>query len=379
MEIRWLLVIGTMLLSGIGFNNCARVIPGLSTESGLIIGESGISESGGFKCEETIRDTFATTYHPFLVGTCNGTCHQHSSTWGSEDVRTSLISFISKGVELIDYQATNPHSTNNFGRVQEEQISQFKGDFNVAYNSYLTCVESGGGSTNDSIMLSAKTFVPSGTNFIQMQWNVSSETFKASDQNRLNAVFKIMVRKEILGSQTVLNIKDPSITLGSGVTTTKLGGLRIHINGLRNSGYTTHSMLDRVLSGTTEIPLAPGAAVGTTTFDSFDPTVSGSTGFGFVLEDLEFDYNPGGVLIRYADLMGTDVSKNVLARRCTPCHSPGGSGIAKLNISSYSDVFNKAGTMMTAVNAGTMPSTGGPLSASDKTVLENWINSGKQQ
>lgn len=86
----------------------------------------------------------------------------------------------------------------------------------------------------------------------------------------------------------------------------------------------------------------------------------------------------GGMVARYAVIDSPDerlweeAVRPVYARRCVPCHLPGGTG--NLDLSSYAAwVRNRANARVQVLDRGAMPPNPPPLSQDDRTSLARWL------
>lgn len=408
-----------ILIIGCGallFNNCARLAsPDVSGGTNLL----SLSGSGSAACMEDLKTVYAQTYHPFLKTNCQG-CH--SNAHGSSDVGVSFNAFINYsatkvgGQSLIDYQATHAHGGNSFGPQMQPQIDAFKPTWNVGMDAYNACLRSGptpgsgGGGTEASsgrtIELGEKTVTgieqtrTNATLWRTVSWNTAVETTTADQQNVLKSTFTIEVRYFMNGTNLMgLMFRNPKLRLAAGQDGVRLQGLALKLDGQNASAFTTYDTLDIVVSGTTEVSLAPG--FGSAVYMQMGTTADSRVAFEIVGLRASTDTMPnpeaatpitmptgpsgpttpapgGGApaVITFANLIGTDSSKNVFATSCVSCHGsvspPKG-----LNLKDYSLASGKAAVIQARMKDSVFPMPpAGLLSSGERALVDNWIQNG---
>ena len=394
-----LLCIGFLTLS---FQNCGRVVPGAGIQSGVISLGSSVGKA---LCDNQIKAVYASTYHSFFSRNCTA-CHQHTASHASPDISISYQAFQDKGKATLDTRANTPHGPGYTppGDVTT-QLASMQSAWSAAKVQYDSCLTSigpitGGPSGAMDIELAAKE-VPNlnstranATTFVTVSWNVATETDKSMDANKLQATFSVQAAL-MLSAGTRANaaidgifIRNPTLTLNGIAGPVQINDLALYLEGEEMSQFTIYK--NGVLlpvSGNTAVNMAPNLGTGY----SFKPGFTATSRIAFKLKGVTIGGstqpttpgatptpNPGGTTTTFTELNGTNAMKNVFARTCNSCHSPGGQAGLALDLTNYTAARGDAQNILNRINNGSMP-PGQPLGNADRQQVQSWVNGGTPQ
>lgn len=380
------------------FTACGRV--GFNAEKGL---STDFASQG--VCESQLKQVYGKTYFPILNQSCNN-CH--SNGHGSRNLGISFSSFMQKGESLIEYKATHPHGDNGINLTNE--IAALKPEWNSGQEIYLSCLASNtGGSgrlrvdakavpniqqtirTNPTTGLLENT---TGTNsWKAVEWDIEAEVPMAA-RGQFQAFLKAEARFAIQSGQVIgFEIRNPLMRL----KTAGVAGKNIEVNGLNlfldnelQFNVTTYIGISKVVTATTETPLAPGAAYAMAWY----PEAQNSTTLSFEIssiahtasngEDSGGGPGPGGgTQVRFNDLIGTDPQLGIFRAVCFACHNQGANSPLGLDLSDYNISRGRITQILARINSNEpnfrMPRGGPALTQAQKDVIANWANGGTPQ
>ncbi len=362
------------------YGNCGRI----STSNVL-----DASTLGRSMCDARLKKIFGETYHPFLQNNCAG-CH--AANFANANVNVAYNVFLSKSQQQIDYNAVTPHGGNSNSRALQPQIDSFKAKYNQAYAAYEDCKVSDIGI---DILLKDKN-LPALANhnntadagWVPIEWQVDTEAQDPKKGQQLRAFFKIQVRKYMNGMTAQgIQIRRPTMTLHSGQEQVQISALKIHIDGAPNDLVTTYEYLGSLISGSTEMEVAPGSGASplvgvfdeTTKFAVELQGVAKASDSVAVEPPIIPPVDPGLNLpttMTLAELNGSAGQNNVFFRSCVGCHS-GGSPSGSLNLQDPVAAKNAAASIKARMNdaVNPMPRTG-ILDQRSRGVVDVWVNTG---
>jgi hypothetical protein len=368
-----------LLISGIAFNNCARVVPGGSLASEVL------TDSNFFKssCESDLFKTYAETWHPFLAKTCNR-CHDQA--WGSRSGNQSWQNF-----KLKTETAIYSRSTNNFAATNIGEIGNFQNTWDEAKDAFKTCEGGVVVDPQNFIYLAPKVIPGSGTTEVDMSWNVAVEVAKPEDYGKKQAQFNIKVRRlfssgQLIGFQTRL----PTMTKVPAQADFSVDGLGLKVDGVLSPSFTTYTSLAANITGA--LPVSLELSAGGASAIVPVKNLSGTSAISFILQGVGDPLAPPLTLtdinsmnVTYSDLVGSSPTKGILNQRCLGCHATGGQGAttAGVNMSSFTNTRARSDRIIGSVNRlvgyKPMPYGSAAIPALEIAIIQRWINLGRPQ
>ncbi len=386
------------------FNACGRIgTPGVVTSDSDVLG------LGKAACDAELKSVYSTTYHPFLVQNCNS-CH--SMVHGSSDLNSSYKSFMQKGSTLIDYQSTHSHGGNALGSQMQVSIDAFKPKWNVAQESYMSCVASAG-PLGGSVSLMTKGLVIPGilttlpatgqttsNVWVKAQWDLSTDLVEGSSDpnaNKFQAILEIEAKFMLFGGEAVgFQFRNPKLRLKSNMDkAVEVIGLQIYIDGVLQDQVTTYLDVMAEANSITPVPFAEGLGsaiayynniglynkiafglsairnIGETTSESIPTPTPTPTPTPMPMP------MAGGVT--FTQLISSDPNLGVFSKYCTSCHNAGNAK-GGLDLTNYSQSSLQANLILNRMNDvnNPMPQSG-LVAQSYRDVVNQWITGGKRQ
>lgn len=385
-----------LFLSGlilvVAFNNCGEgfMTADMNSEGSLgSTGANGFTRLGNESCESALMRIYENSYHPFLTETC-GSCHTNGpglGDFGSKDVSTSFVSFTSIGAKKIDSQSLNenhkPPATGAHNAVRIQELSSY---WDSVQPGYLDCVSSSGGkNTKQYIVKTQSKPVPSNlsTTFQKLEWDLESES-----SNPVPLIATIEIRRSDLNGQTRgYEFRNPTLRLkAQDPDGYAVRALNIIVNDELRPEISTYSNVSKVITETTDLNLAPGAAHG-----FLGTTISSSDTIGLDFSSIRSprgdESDSGGSEGGGDDQENSRVYKfseltapgGVFATSCFSCHNSSRAD-GGLNITNYNSAKLAAPNIRSRVNNANNPMpTGGLLPAAQREAINSWIRNGMPQ
>lgn len=237
-----------------------------------LLASTNASFSAGASCEETFINRYRAQIHPFFRAENHCVkCHVEGGIglglFASPDAKISFASFNAAGVSKIRYMATNPqHKPPYTGSQNAAEVDAWTAKWNQGQAEYLACSAAGG--TNDSLLTSPKnaaSIYATRDKIQTLSWDLETaadldETTKGAVPAVLKIDVKVFYQNNLAKGYVFSN---PVIQLKDGSKQVLAESLYIHINGQRISSQTTFANISRVISGSSAIPLMPGALANT--------------------------------------------------------------------------------------------------------------------
>lgn len=361
------------------------------------VGGSRFYQAPGETCEAALVRVYKSTYQPFLIQHC-GACHVQggggNGLFAEADVSTSYTSFASKGMNLINAQATGFHKPPFTGSQHQNQIAQLSSIWSGSQSDYAHCLASEGGGGGGAILKTAAVKVPAKltTTFRRIEWDLEKDSTR-----NLPMIAGIDVRRMVLNNET-RGYEFRNATLKLKPSASKMyraRALHIYINDELQTNITTYTNIDVLVSSTTDINFAAGFANGTVVRTPSDDDMI-ALEFSSVTVDAALPQpspspsptptpspspspspSPTPTVVTYSSLVATG---GVFAMHCVSCHTEGGPQSAGLNLKSYAAAKASADAIKRRMNdvARPMPASG-ILPESKRSLVEAWINQGMPQ
>ena len=402
--VRTLIVVlsaGFLLLS---FQNCGRVMPGAGIQSGVI---SSASSMGKALCDNQLKSIYSSTYHSFFRRNCTA-CHQHENSHASADISVSFQAFQDKGKATLETRANTPHGPgySPAGDVQA-QLSAISPSWASGTKTYDECLAAvtvpGTGPVAGSFDLALLgKVIPNlnstrnnATTFVTVSWNAATDTDKSADANKLAATFSVQAALMLApGTRATaaiegLFIRNPTMTLNGIAGPVSINDLSLIIDNEEMTQFTIYKngVLLPVTAGTAAVNMAPNLGTGY----SYKSGVTINSTIAFKLRGVVIGASssptptppgatptPGATTTTFTELSGANATKNVFARTCNSCHSPGGQAGLVLDLTSYQAARGDAQNILNRINNGSMP-PGAPLGTADRQQVQSWVNGGTPQ
>lgn len=258
---RVILTILSIAIVAFAFANCGSSEMFTTHRGGRVTGQK--------ICADDLKATFSRTYYPFLRSNCSS-CHQHENSHASADFTTAFSAFMSKGTEVIDTRATNPHGDNGLDSpTMRSQINAFKSDWINGETRYENCIAGESFDPTkamtlrlaDRFMDNIESTRTANDVWTKMSWDLSTEPVLTSAQGLLKGSFTIEVRY-LMNNGVVegLLFRNPTISLLAGQDSVKLSGIGVRLNGNSNPYFSTYRTLDQTVPvGPSTLALAPNS------------------------------------------------------------------------------------------------------------------------
>jgi len=387
------------IVSIVAYNNCGEGFVAQSLGGASSGGSVLFSRAPGESCEDALLKVYKSTYHPFLNQNCNS-CHVTggggNGIFGETDAAVSYNSFASKGMALINSQATGSHRPPYTGSKNEARITELSSYWAKAQTEYLSCSAStgptppggGGGVVGNNVVKSAGKVVPANlaTTFVRMEWDLETLSDK-----KVPLIAGIEIRRAVLGGVTRgYEFRNPTLrlkNLASGAYAMR--ALNIYINDQLQSEITTYSNIQTTISTTNDNSFAVGFANGLTVITpattdmisveySHLQSTSGTTTPGATptpTPSATPTPTPVGA-VTYTQLVAAG---GIFATSCVGCHNANNAA-GGLNLAIYANARAAAANIRTRVNnaANPMP-TGGLLPQAQRDRINAWVDQGAPQ
>lgn len=370
----------------LGYNNCGRIGFDVEKDSGVVL----FSSTGKAACDADLIETYSKTYFPLLSTNCN-TCH--SQAQGSKDLSISYSVFSSKGANLINYKASNPHGGNNINLTN--QIQSISTEWQTKQQEYIQCLSSAPieeveESDTFSLHLSSKSISEMSPNLLKLghggtrvTWKMNTDILTGQRQV-LESDFSVVVRPLYVGNQLKgLEFSGPRIDTNSVlVQAFRFSGFQLKIENQVFPQVTTYLNAGRTIDSPLRYYLGEGATQAIALFD-----VSPESQVSFVFNEVELIDSPAAVPIlrvSHQDLISNDPQKGIFQKYCLGCHS-GLPGQPHPNLLIHDHAVNFAQaiifrTKVVQTEDGKMPPAPAKrLSDSEIGIIQQWIDGGTQR
>lgn len=372
------------------FNNCGRVGFDADRWSAWDYGSNATAA-----CDADLKVTYATTYYPYLSGRC---FNCHSTAHGSTDLNISFNAFKSKTAATIDIKAADGHN-GLLGSEQTAAINAFKPQWNTANDRYMACVASapsaGGGPNIRTIPKAIPNIEDTRANrnnWKTVTWDIESEV-TSGDAGRFKLSYKIETRYAMTGNTVIgLEFRNPAMRLKVAGSPILVAGLEVYLDGAMAADVTSYSTLNATISTTTDVALAPGAAVAF----AYNTATTSTTQIAFQLRNIRIDGGPGSTggatggatgstsgglpaTMSFTELTSTNANLNVFRASCFSCHSSG-SPAGGLDMTNYTQARAAATDIRNRMNnAGNPMPPSGILPANRRDLVDVWVSTGAPQ
>jgi len=359
------------------------------------VGGSRFYQAPGETCEAALVRVYKATYQPFLIQHC-GACHVQggggNGLFGEADSATSYISFASKGMNLINVQATGIHKPPFTGSQHQNQIAQLSSVWSGSQSDYANCLASEGGGGGGAILKTVSVKVPAklATTFRRVEWDLEKDSSQG-----LPMIAGIEIRRMVLSNETRgYEFRNATLKLKPSATKNyRARALHIYINDELQTNITTYTNIDVLINSMTDINFAAGFANGTVVRTPTDDDMI-ALEFSSVTAEAAMPQpspsptptptptptpspSPTPTVVTFNSLIATG---GVFATHCLSCHTEGGAQSAGLNLRSYAEAKANAAAIKRRMNdvARPMPASG-LLPESKRSLVEAWISQGMPQ
>lgn len=246
------------LLIGLASATCIIFYQNCGTDF-VPLDESALSGLGKFVCGSTLEETFAKTYHPFVVQNCAG-CHggAQSPRFALSDSSLAYNDFMLTTQSTFRTYALNPsHGGAAGGPKNEAAVTLAESNFN-------SCKPNGGDDDdNNTITARTQPLALNATAALQVRlYNNLGGQLQMGNMNLSGAQLDFQVRIDTTINPPAYVIARPRLQTGAAAIRVK--GIYILINGVRIQTANAFINLDRTIAANTTLAngtLAPGSAI----------------------------------------------------------------------------------------------------------------------
>ena len=247
------------LLIGLASATCIIFYQNCGTDF-VPLDESALSGLGKFVCGSTLEETFAKTYHPFVVQNC-ASCHGATQTprFALIDSSLAYTDFLHTTQSTFRTYALNPsHGGAAGGPKNEAAVTLAEANFN-------SCKPNGGGEEEDPNTVTARTqpLALNATAALQVRlYNNLDGQLQMGSTNLGGTQLDFQVRIDTSVNPPAYVIARPRLQTGTAAIRVK--SIFIMINGVRIQTANAFINLDRTIAAGTTLAngtLAPGSAI----------------------------------------------------------------------------------------------------------------------
>jgi mono/diheme cytochrome c family protein len=382
------------VVSIVAYNNCGEGFVAQSLGGGSAGGSVLFSRAPGESCEDALLKVYKSTYHPFLVQTCNS-CHVSggggNGIFAENDPSISYNSFASKGAPLINSQAIGSHKPPYTGPQNEARVTEIGTYWGKAQTEYASCASQSGNTTpgaGSAVVKSSGKVVAAtlATTFVRMEWDLET----LSDA-KIPVIVGIEIRKAVIAGETKgYEFRNPTLRLKNAtVAPYAMRALNIYINNELQSEITTYSNISTTISTTNDTNIAVGYANAITVmtpattdmisleYSNLKSTVGTTTPGATPTPTPGVTPTPTPVgAVTYSQLVAAG---GIFANSCISCHSAANAA-GGLNLAIYANARNAAANIRTRVNNANNPMpTGGLLPQAQRDRVNAWVDQGAPQ
>ncbi len=360
------------------------VVLALYNSCGAPIHTKQYTSLSSLHCDKALEETFAKTYHPFLMSKCS-TCHVAgglgSGVFAGSNLQSAFTDFMKIGQpRVVERAVDGNHKPPYSGPANAPTINGLLAQWSEAESQYRFCLDqavSGVSGIKLQDQVIGATDTPK-----TLTWDLGKQIVTPAGLAFSGGKFKVDVKKFVpqgaSPSAAIYEFTNARITAGS--LPLHVSVLEVHFNGRLDTTATTWKFSERKIpAGKERVIVATSGSppVSSSLLVSKPPNPNDRVAFSFEVLEGDPNFNPP----TYTQLIA---QTGVLGGNCVACHGASNPS-SGLNMSSYSSFmssgvvvpFSEYSLIITRMTSTTNPMpTAGRLSESKIKAVKDWIADG---